>query len=111
MGQQSYQGLPTYDQPITTKGQTTPVWYRFFNALWGGQPLGNEQTIAVGASPFSYLALSKGSMLVKGGTVSAITITRSATTLTGLTAGFIPLANGDTITVTYAALPAMVWYP
>jgi hypothetical protein len=111
MGQQLYQGMPTYDQPLTTKGQTAASWYRFFNSLFQGQPSGAEMSVTVGISPFAYLAPSGGTMLIHGGTVTAIQLTRSATTLTGLTSGLFPLAKGDILTVTYSGLPTMVWYP
>jgi len=111
MSQQLYQAQPTYDQPLTIKGQTATVWYRFFSALYQGQPSAAEVALAVGISPFSYLAPTRGNVLINGGTVSAVQITRSLTTLTGLTSGFFPLSNGDTLTVTYSGLPTMTWYP
>jgi hypothetical protein len=111
MGQQLYQGMPTYEQPLITKGQISTSWFRFFSSLFTGQPSGAEKTITVGISPFTYLAPVAGTMLISGGTVSAIQLTRSVTTLTGLTAGLFPLANGDQLTVTFTGLPTMTWYP
>lgn len=111
MGQQLYQSLPTYESPIVIKGQTSSVWFRFFSALYNGQPSGAESTIAVGISPFAYVAPRAGTVLINGGTVSAVQLTRSVTTLTGLTGGLFPLSNGDTLTVTFTGLPTMTWYP
>jgi hypothetical protein len=110
-GQQLYQSMPEYNQAITKGGQTSASWYRFFNSLYQGQPSGAEIAINVGISPYTFLAPTAGTMLIRGGTVSAIQLTRSITTLIGLTAGLFPLANGDQLTVTYTGLPTMVWYP
>lgn len=110
-GQQLYQSQPTYEQPLVVKGQNSTVWYRFFSALYQGQPSSAESGITVGISPFSYVAPTAGNMLITGGTVSAIQITRSFTTLTNLTSGLFPLSKGDTLTVTFAGLPTMTWYP
>lgn len=103
--------VPTYEQPLTKSGQTSSVWYRFFQGLFQGQPSGNEISITAGASPYTYTAGQKGFLLVQGGTVTAIQLNRSVTTLTGLTGGIFPLSLGDSLTVTYGGLPTLVWYP
>lgn len=103
--------VPTYDQPLNSKGQTNSVWYFFFQSLFKGVPPSNEVAITPGASPFPYTATQKGFMIVRGGTVSAIQFTRSATNLTGQTAGIFPLNQGDALTITYSALPTLVWVP
>jgi hypothetical protein len=107
----SYQGCPTYDQSVLSKGATNKVWYRFWQGLYQGTPPAAESTLAVGASPFSYTAPVKGFVIVKGGTVSSITFTRSVTTVTGQTAGIFPLNQGDTLTVSYTGLPSLTWVP
>lgn len=45
---------------------------------------------------------------IAGGTVTAIAI--NGTTLTNLTSGTVRLGPGDTITLTYSAAPAWVWF-
>lgn len=103
--------IPAYEVPLTSKGQTQSSWYRFFLNLLQGPPPSNESTITVGGSPFKYTAPSRGFVILRGGTVSAVQFTRSLTTLTGLTAGLFPLSQGDVLTVTYSGLPAMVFVP
>ena len=103
--------IPQYEVPLTSKGQTQASWYRFFLNLLQGPPPSNETAITVGGSPFAYTAPSRGFVVVKGGTVSAVQIARSLTTLTGLTSGVFPMSQGDVLTVTYSALPAMVFFP
>ena len=102
--------IPTYETPLTSKGQTQSSWYRFFLSVWQGAAPSNETTLKVGGSPFSYTAPSRGYVLLKGGTVSAVQVMRSVTTLTGLTAGIFPLSQGDVLVVTYSALPTMVFF-
>lgn len=106
----SYQA-PTYEQPVAEKGQTSKVWYRFFQALYQGASPAAESTITVGASPFVYTAPAKGFMIVRGGTVSSLQFTRTVTNVTGLTSGLFILNQGDQLTVTYTGLPVLVWVP
>lgn len=70
------------------------------------------QSITVGASPYAYVAPHHGSVSIQGGTVSAVTLTRQGTAVTlGLTAGLVPVATGDVVTVTYSAAPTMKFIP
>lgn len=88
----------------------TPDLQRFFNALV--QPPGTITTVTVGASPFDYIASAPGSVVVTGGTVSAIDITRNTVTLpTGQTAGIFPVATGDIVTITYSVAPDVSFVP
>ena len=107
----SYQTCPTYEQPISVKGQTHTAWYRFFQGVFKGTPPGTESTISVGISPYAYIAPAKGFMIISGGSVSAVQISRTITTLTNQTSGIFPLSQGDTLTVTFATPPTMTWYP
>lgn len=63
--------------------------------------------ITIGASPFAFTLPSKGEVLVAGGTVTGITITRggSGPLATGVLAGVFPGSKGDIVTVTYTAVP------
>ena len=87
------------------------MWYKFFSALYKGTPPSAETALVVGISPWSYSAPAKGFVIIRGGTVSAVTFSRSMTTLTGQTAGIFPLAQGDVLTVSYSGLPTMTWVP
>lgn len=108
-----YASIPTYKQPIAEKGLTERTWYQFFNDIWKGRPQGSIQTITPTASPFTYQVLTKGFMVVQGGTVSLIQFSRDGITnvTTGVTAGCIPLSQGDLITVTYTVIPTITWVP
>jgi hypothetical protein len=107
----SFLTAPTYDTPLTTKGQTHTAWYRFFTGIYKGAPPSSESTLILGASPWSYQAPSAGFIIIRGGTVSAVQFTRSVTTLTGQTQGVFPMSQGDTITITYSSVPSAVWVP
>ena len=73
---------------------------------------GTVAGITPGASPYTYTASVAGTVFVSGGTVSAITFTRSSSTIpTGFLAGAIPLRAGDSVTVTYSAAPTMNFAP
>ena len=108
-----YASIPNYKQPIETKGQIERTWYQFFGDVWNGRPRGAIATVTVGTSPFTYQVTTKGFMVIQGGTVSLIQFTRDGITNinTGVTAGCIPLSQGDSIIVTYTVAPNMTWVP
>ena len=70
-------------------------------------------SITVGASPFTYAALSDGLVVVDGGTVSLVQYGRGAVlTGLGLIGGAIPVLSGDTVKVTWAVSePSMTFIP
>jgi hypothetical protein len=106
----NFRQLPTYETSLGGK-QTTRSWFRWFQDQNNGLPKGAEVAVTVGGSPFAFTATSGGYIILRGGTVSAVEVTRTVTTLTGQTAGVFPLSQGDVLTVTYSALPAMVFVP
>lgn len=103
--------VPSSRQPIADAGGfVNTTWLRFFNALVGA-PAGISPVQATG-SPFVYRAPTAGTLSITGGTVSSITLTRNTvTTPTGITAGLVPVANGDTVTITYSAAPTVNFIP
>lgn len=88
----------------------TPVWHRFFNTL---VPIASAiQSITVTASPFTYTAGQRGQVVVTGGTVSAIDLTRDLTTISlGITSGSVAVSNADRVTVTYSGTPTISFIP
>ncbi len=69
-------------------------------------------SIAVGASPYTYTALFPGTVVIVGGTVSAIAVVRQGTsTATGLTAGVFPLARLDQLVITHTGAPTATFIP
>lgn len=81
------------------------------SAAWGSSAA--IASITVGASPFAYTAPAAGSVLIVGGTVSAVTLKRGtpAAVSVGATAGSVPVSAGDIVTVTYSAAPTMSFVP
>ena len=81
------------------------------SAAWGHvTPIA---AITVTASPFAYTAAAAGTVVVSGGTVSAITLKRGAPAAiaVGETSGVIPVSAGDIVTTTYSVLPTMSFVP
>ena len=62
---------------------------------------------AVGASPFAYQAPFRGTVVVQGGTVSAVTMTRGASVVTWPAGSVVPVFTGDVVTVTYSVAPTI----
>ena len=68
--------------------------------------------VPVGASPFAYVAGERGSVCITGGTVSSVTLTRHGVTVNpGSLAGYVPVSQGDTVTVTYSVAPTIDFIP
>ena len=63
--------------------------------------------IAVGASPFSFQAPFRGTVLISGGTVSALQWTRDGSTFFTYPTGVVEVFTGDVVKVTYSGLPTM----
>lgn len=71
-----------------------------------------SSAISPTGSPFSYTAPFNGSVIVSGGSVSAISIKRqTATIATGLTVGQFALSRLDQLIVTYGSAPTMAFLP
>ena len=70
------------------------------------------QPVTVGGSPYSYVANRDGSLSIEGGVVSAIDLTRTGVTISTATlSGFVPMSEGDWVTITYAAAPTINFIP
>jgi hypothetical protein len=74
-----------------------------------------SSNIAVGASAFVYqnTGLNPENVLVSGGTVTTIELSRDGSTffVVGIIAGQFHLAQGDKLRVTYAVAPTMTRMP
>lgn len=104
--------VPMMEAPVTDqRGIVTQSWWEFFKSVSPSADSGSESVITVGVSPFSYTTPDDGFVLVQGGTVSAISITRKSAYATGLTAGMFPVGRGDILIVTYTGSPNMVMFP
>lgn len=113
MPQSQLNSLPNYPVPLIRNGNTESAWYRFWAGLFTGLPPENVSAVTVGASPYTYSAERKGSLIVNGGTVSQIRFSRDGTNyyVVGTTAGMFPVNASDLIEVTYAVLPTLTFVP
>lgn len=106
--------MPTYNEPLETKGVTTRGWWRLWIGLYTGQPTGPTAGITVGSSPYKYTAPQGGSVIVNGGSTTQIAFSRDGANffITGQTTGMFRLAQGDILQVTYSiAPPTMTFVP
>lgn len=108
--------IPAARQPVVEQVNGilafTRTWFLFLQQLLTlATPSGaNAAAITVSASPFSYTATDSGVVLVSGGTVSAIALGRNGTfTSIGVTAGPVPVSEGDVVRVTYTVIPTMTF--
>ena len=104
-------GFPSERAPIVDdSGQLTPAWHRFFASLVQGAQAAKPQT--VGPSPYPFTAPAAGSLVVSGGTVSAIALTRGRVTVDlGAVSGHFPASTGDKFTLTYSVTPLGTFLP
>lgn len=108
-----FNSLPLYNVPLMQGGHTLRDWYFFFSGLFRGLPPGNVEPVTPGASPYIYSATKRGSMIVEGGTVSAVEFSRDGVTFydVGAVAGMFPINASDQLRVTYAVVPTMTFVP
>ena len=105
--------IPNYPVQLVQNQQTSKDWYFFWSGLFRGLPPANVEEVALTGSPFIYTAPRKGSLIVSGGTVSAIEFSRDGVTFydTGQTSGMIPSNAADQIQITYAVAPTVTFVP
>lgn len=102
--------VPNSNQPLVNSGgYITPVWQRFFGALLGSPAA--ISAIAVGASPISFTASQRGTVAISGGTLTAVTLTRSGIVVALGTSRTVMVANGDVVTVSYSVAPTINFIP
>lgn len=105
--------MPEYNEHLTTKGETTRGWYSFFAGLFTGQPVGQPVSVALATSPMAYRATQGGHLIIQGGTVTMVSLSRDGVTNfnTGQTQGIFPLSQGDTLFITYTGTPVLTFVP
>lgn len=105
--------IPTFLVSLIKGGSTDKDWYFFWSGLFRGLAPGNVEPVTVGASPYTYSAARRGSMIISGGTVTAIEFSRDGTIFydVGATAGMFTLNASDQLKVTYAVAPDMTFVP
>ena len=110
---QQFNQLPTYEQPIVTKGNTTRGWYSLWAGLITGQATGPAAVVSPSVSPYTYKADQGGTLIIQGGTVSMVSFSRDGVTNfnTGQTQGMFPLSQGDLLIITYSVAPNITFIP
>jgi hypothetical protein len=105
--------IPNYPVELARGRSTTKDWYFFWSGLFRGLAPGNVEEVTVGASPYVYSAIRRGSMIVAGGTVSLIEFSRDGTIFydVGTIAGMFTLNASDQLRVTHAGVPDMTFVP
>lgn len=101
--------LPSLAAPyVDENGVPTPTLWKFLSALVADpSPIID---VVAGVSPFVFTASIAGHVLMTGGTVSAVTLTRARIGPIALpaTSGFFPMSKKDILTITYSVAPTML---
>lgn len=106
--------IPQFKVPLQTSGVTGKDWYFFWSGLYVGIPPAQVNTIVIGASPFTYSPQIKGTVSIRGGTISAVQFSRDGvnTYTLGATSGVFPVNAADRLIVTYTVIPTeMLFIP
>jgi hypothetical protein len=105
--------LPNYPTPLEVGKHTSKDWYFFWAGLYNGLPPAAEAPVTPGASPYTYSAAVRGSLIVTGGTVSAIEFSRDGVTFysVGQTSGMFLLNAADRLRITYTVIPTVTFVP
>jgi hypothetical protein len=105
--------LPNYPVPLEVNGKTSKDWYFFWAGLFNGLPPATEIAVTPGVSPYVYSAPVRGSVIVSGGTVSAIAFSRDGVTFynVGQTSGMFLLNAADQLRITYTVVPTVTFVP
>lgn len=105
--------IPNISVMLSRNGVTSKDWFFFWSGLWKGLPPANVEPYTPVSSPDVYSATRRGSMLISGGTVTAVEFSRDGVTFydTGITSGPVWLNATDRVRVTYAVAPDMVFVP
>jgi hypothetical protein len=69
------------------------------------------QVLTPGSSPWTYQALQNGSVVISGGSVSAVTLSRDGATFYAVAVGQVTMKRGDSVKITYSSTPTVVLFP
>lgn len=95
---------------VNRAGIILQPWMGYLQQFTTAPPAFN--TIDVGVSPFEYEAREPGNIIITGGTVTDVLLTRGQETLDlGAFVTIIPVAINDIITITYSVLPTITFIP
>lgn len=110
---QQFNQLPNYEQPLTIKGNIARGWYSLWSGLLIGQPTQAISSVPLITSPMSYQAKCGGTLMIQGGTVTLVSLSRDGITNfnTGQTQGCFPLSLGDVLIINYTGTPVLTFVP
>lgn len=109
--------FPVPSTPFITDDRTVTLpWFYFLQNQYhrtGGAAAGTPPApVPLGPTPFSYTAATAGSLIVSGGGVKRLTLTRRAVTvLTGSFYGSFPMSAGDVVAIDYIGAPTITFMP
>jgi hypothetical protein len=84
-------------------------WNSFFQQFT--QAPAQAIAVTVGASPFAYTATESGSLVITGGTISAIHLIRGSDDMNVTGSKIVPMFINDIVRVTYSVLPTLTFLP
>lgn len=95
--------------PVMRGDATAREWVLFFYSLVR-KSKDAPDAITVTASPFVYQAPRDGLVIINGGSISAVSLSRGSwVQQMGANANPVPVRNGDILLVTYSSAPAMAF--
>ncbi len=95
---------------VDTTGRMLTPWNSYFQQFT--QAPASAIPITVGASPFDYTVREPGTLVITGGTVTGVRLTRGSTIITlASTNNVIPVGINDVVRVTYTVLPTLILLP
>jgi hypothetical protein len=103
--------VPNTNSPLVDKnGKIINPWNIWFQQFSQQAPA--VVNIVVGVSPFSYRANNIGQIIVRGGTVSNISLIRGNPIILSNVINFtgalsVPVSIGDIVKITYSVLPTV----
>jgi hypothetical protein len=105
-------GLPDFGLAAVDKeGKFSAAWQRGLTRLAQLTAARKIAAVSPGASPFTYTATTIGNLLITGGNVSAVLLTRGLQSAACPVSGFIPMAAKDSVTITYTVAPTLTFVP
>ncbi len=112
--------MPRRESPLITEQEGQPraskdwftLFWKMYNAVTDGIPQPIE-TVTVGASPFTYVAMIKGQVVINGGTTVSVDFSRDGTNFFPVppSPAVIPMCKADRIRIAYATPPTVVFFP
>jgi hypothetical protein len=108
--------LPPDNALVDNRGVIATNWWRFLLNV-SNQAMGTNQTVpatvTIGASPYIFTTPAQGALLVSGGPVTLIELSKDGVTWypLGVTQGQIQMVPNDHVRITYMNAPTLTFFP